>query len=137
MPGFLNRPTRHLFFTGKGGVGKTSLSAAAALSLADVGKKGLWVSHAEPQRTERIGGLRAAVHGANDEIMSAADLVIGVSRRVAGRCRRLRPGPGRRNSSSKRPFKAWKVVGLAVGRCQEHGVLRPTAPGPGRALRQS
>lgn len=28
LPGFLNRPTRHLFFTGKGGVGKTSLSNA-------------------------------------------------------------------------------------------------------------
>jgi len=28
--GFLSHPTRHLFFTGKGGVGKTSLSTAAA-----------------------------------------------------------------------------------------------------------
>jgi arsenite-transporting ATPase len=27
--GLLNRPTRHMFFTGKGGVGKTSLSTAA------------------------------------------------------------------------------------------------------------
>ena len=42
--GFLNHPTRHLFFTGKGGVGKTSLSAAAALALADGGKKVLLVS---------------------------------------------------------------------------------------------
>jgi arsenite/tail-anchored protein-transporting ATPase len=41
---FLNRPTRHLFFTGKGGVGKTSLSAAAALALADAGKRVLLVS---------------------------------------------------------------------------------------------
>jgi len=29
---FLDRPTRHLFFTGKGGVGKTSLSTATALA---------------------------------------------------------------------------------------------------------
>ena len=36
--GFLGQPTRDLFFTGKGGVGKTSLSAAAALALADAGK---------------------------------------------------------------------------------------------------
>jgi arsenite-transporting ATPase len=43
-PSFLTRPTRHLFFTGKGGVGKTSLSAATALSLADAGKKVLLVS---------------------------------------------------------------------------------------------
>ena len=42
--GFLSLPTRHLFFTGKGGVGKTSLSAAAAVSLADAGKKVLLVS---------------------------------------------------------------------------------------------
>jgi arsenite/tail-anchored protein-transporting ATPase len=43
-PGFLDRPTRHLFFTGKGGVGKTSLSTATALALADAGKKVLLVS---------------------------------------------------------------------------------------------
>ncbi|MFY7817356.1 MAG: arsenical pump-driving ATPase [Akkermansiaceae bacterium] len=36
--------TRYLFFTGKGGVGKTSLSCAAALSLADAGKRVLLVS---------------------------------------------------------------------------------------------
>ncbi len=42
--GFLNNPTRNLFFTGKGGVGKTSLSTAAALRLADTGKKVLLVS---------------------------------------------------------------------------------------------
>ena len=84
MPGLLNRPTRHLFFTGKGGVGQTSLSTAAALSLADAGKKVLSVSHPERQRTDCIGGLRAAALGANDEILSAADWVVGVSRRVAG-----------------------------------------------------
>jgi arsenite-transporting ATPase len=37
-------PTRYLFFTGKGGVGKTSLSTATALSLADGGKRVLLVS---------------------------------------------------------------------------------------------
>ena len=42
--GFLNHPTRHLFFTGKGGVGKTSLSTAAALALADAGNQVLLVS---------------------------------------------------------------------------------------------
>jgi arsenite-transporting ATPase len=44
LVGFLNHPTRHLFFTGKGGVGKTSLSTACALTLADAGKKVLLVS---------------------------------------------------------------------------------------------
>jgi len=36
--------TRHLFFTGKGGVGKTSLSCATALALAESGKQVLVVS---------------------------------------------------------------------------------------------
>jgi len=40
----LQQPTRFLFFTGKGGVGKTSLSCAAALSMADQGKRVLLVS---------------------------------------------------------------------------------------------
>lgn len=40
----LQNPTRHLFFTGKGGVGKTSLSCATAIALADQGLKILLVS---------------------------------------------------------------------------------------------
>jgi len=44
VPGFLTQPTRYLFFTGKGGVGKTSLSTATALTLADAGQKVLLVS---------------------------------------------------------------------------------------------
>lgn len=41
---FLDSPTRHLFFTGKGGVGKTALACATALRLADAGKRTLIVS---------------------------------------------------------------------------------------------
>lgn len=37
-------PTRFLFFTGKGGVGKTSIASAASLRLADAGKTVLLVS---------------------------------------------------------------------------------------------
>lgn len=40
----LDTPTRFLFFTGKGGVGKTSLSCAVAVTLADRGAKVLLVS---------------------------------------------------------------------------------------------
>ena len=36
--------TRFLFFTGKGGVGKTSLSCATALKLVEAGKRVLLVS---------------------------------------------------------------------------------------------
>jgi arsenite/tail-anchored protein-transporting ATPase len=38
------KATRYLFFTGKGGVGKTSLACATAVSLADQGRKVLLVS---------------------------------------------------------------------------------------------
>ena len=40
----LDHPTRFLFFTGKGGVGKTSVACAAAIALADAGRKVLLVS---------------------------------------------------------------------------------------------
>ena len=44
LAAFLHAPTRFLFFTGKGGVGKTSLSCATALKLAESGKRVLLVS---------------------------------------------------------------------------------------------
>jgi arsenite-transporting ATPase len=55
--GFLNHPTRHLFFTGKGGVGKTSLSTAAALTLADAGKKVLLVSTDAASNLDEMLGI--------------------------------------------------------------------------------
>ena len=44
LPRFLAEPPRHLFFTGKGGVGKTSVACATALALASAGKRVLLVS---------------------------------------------------------------------------------------------
>ena len=44
MLSFLRDPCRFLFFTGKGGVGKTSLACAAALALTDIGRSVLLVS---------------------------------------------------------------------------------------------
>lgn len=57
VPSFLNRPTRHLFFTGKGGVGKTSLSTATALTLADAGKKVLLVSTDAASNLDEMLGI--------------------------------------------------------------------------------
>ena len=55
--GFLDHPTRHLFFTGKGGVGKTSLSTAAALTLADADKKVLLVSTDAASNLDEMLGI--------------------------------------------------------------------------------
>jgi arsenite-transporting ATPase len=55
--GFLMYPTRHLFFTGKGGVGKTSLSTAAALTLADAGKQVLLVSTDAASNLDEMLGI--------------------------------------------------------------------------------
>lgn len=56
-PGFLVAPTRHLFFTGKGGVGKTSLSTATALALADAGQKVLLVSTDAASNLDEMLGI--------------------------------------------------------------------------------
>jgi CO dehydrogenase nickel-insertion accessory protein CooC1 len=55
-PGFLADPTRFLIFTGKGGVGKTSVACAAALAHADNGKSALLVS-TDPVRDHYDEGL--------------------------------------------------------------------------------
>ncbi|MFA9218881.1 MAG: TRC40/GET3/ArsA family transport-energizing ATPase, partial [Sphingomonadaceae bacterium] len=56
-PGFLLHPTPYLFFTGKGGVGKTSLSTAAALQLADTGKQVLLVSTDAASNLDEMLGI--------------------------------------------------------------------------------
>ncbi|MGQ2967562.1 MAG: arsenical pump-driving ATPase [Allorhizobium sp.] len=53
----LQKPTRHLFFTGKGGVGKTSLSCATAIALADQGLKILLVSTDPASNLDEMLGL--------------------------------------------------------------------------------
>jgi arsenite-transporting ATPase len=55
--GCIDHPTRHLFFTGKGGVGKTSLSTAVALTLADAGKKVLLVSTDAASNLDEMLGI--------------------------------------------------------------------------------
>ena len=52
----LESPPRHLFFTGKGGVGKTSLSSAAAVALADRGKRVLLVSTDPASNLDQVFG---------------------------------------------------------------------------------
>lgn len=68
---FLNDTTRYLFFTGKGGVGKTSLACATALVLADQGKKVLLVStdpasNLDEVLRQKLTSIPTAIPGAKD-----------------------------------------------------------------------
>jgi len=54
---FLSNSPRFLFFTGKGGVGKTSLACAAAISLADSGLRVLLVSTDPASNVGQVFGI--------------------------------------------------------------------------------
>lgn len=58
----LDHPTRFLFFTGKGGVGKTSLSCASAIALAEKGLKVLLVSTDPASNLDEMLGAQLASH---------------------------------------------------------------------------
>src|SRR6056297_2298630 len=59
---FINHPTRNLFFTGKGGVGKTSVACATAVKLADAGKKVLLVSTDPASNLDEVLGVTLGNH---------------------------------------------------------------------------
>ncbi len=59
-----NTKTKYLFFTGKGGVGKTSLACATAVELADSGKVVLLVS------TDPASNLKDVLESPVDENIS-------------------------------------------------------------------
>ena len=55
---FLDQPPRFLFFTGKGGVGKTSIACATAIQLADAGRQVLLVSTDPASNVGQVFGIR-------------------------------------------------------------------------------
>jgi len=55
--------TKYLFFTGKGGVGKTSIACAVAVSLADSGKKVLLVSTDPASNLQDVFATELSGHG--------------------------------------------------------------------------
>jgi arsenite-transporting ATPase len=54
----IQSPTRILFFTGKGGVGKTSAACATAIGLADAGKRVLLVSTDPASNLDEVLGVK-------------------------------------------------------------------------------
>jgi len=54
---FFQNPPRYLFFTGKGGVGKTSIACACAVELADAGQKVLLVSTDPASNVGQVFGV--------------------------------------------------------------------------------
>jgi arsenite-transporting ATPase len=54
---FLEQPPRFLFFTGKGGVGKTSIACATAIQLAEVGRRVLLVSTDPASNVGQVFGI--------------------------------------------------------------------------------
>lgn len=59
---FLENATRNLFFTGKGGVGKTSVACATAVRLADAGKRVLLVSTDPASNLDEVLGVQLGHH---------------------------------------------------------------------------
>ncbi len=54
--------TRYLFFTGKGGVGKTTTASAVAVALADAGKRTLIISTDPASNLDDVFGVTAGSH---------------------------------------------------------------------------
>jgi arsenite-transporting ATPase len=71
---FLKSPTRFLFFTGKGGVGKTSLACASAIALADAGRRVMLVSTDPASNLDEVLGV---------ELSSQPTAIPGVPRLAA------------------------------------------------------
>jgi arsenite-transporting ATPase len=111
---FLNQPPRFMFFTGKGGVGKTSISCATAIHLAESGKKVLLVSTDPASNVGQVFGIQignqitsvpavnnldaleidpqAAAQGYRDRIVNPVrgllpdDVVKGIEEQLSGAC---------------------------------------------------
>ncbi|WP_075081373.1 arsenical pump-driving ATPase [Terrimicrobium sacchariphilum] len=94
---FLSSATRFLFFTGKGGVGKTSLACATAISLADAGRRVLLVStdpasnldevletplSHEPRQIPRVPGLFALNIDPQEAARQYREKIIGPMRGI-------------------------------------------------------
>jgi arsenite-transporting ATPase len=111
---FLDQPPRFLFFTGKGGVGKTSIACATAIQLAEAGNRVLLVSTDPASNVGQVFGIaignnitavpavpnlsaleidpQAAAQGYRDRIVNPVrgilpdDVVRGIEEQLSGAC---------------------------------------------------
>ena len=111
---FLEQPPRFLFFTGKGGVGKTSIACATAIQLAEAGNRVLLVSTDPASNVGQVFGIsignnitvvpavanlsaleidpQAAAQGYRDRIVNPVrgilpdDVVKGIEEQLSGAC---------------------------------------------------
>jgi arsenite-transporting ATPase len=96
---FLEDTPRFLFFTGKGGVGKTSIACAAALTLAESGKRVLLVSTDPASNVGQVFGMSIgntitkvpAVHGLSALEIDPDQAVQAYRERIVGPVRALLP----------------------------------------------
>jgi arsenite-transporting ATPase len=96
---FLDNAPRFLFFTGKGGVGKTSIACATALTLARAGKKVLLVSTDPASNVGQVFGLSIgntitevpAVHGLSALEIDPEQAAEAYRERIVGPVRALLP----------------------------------------------
>jgi len=81
---YLEKATRNFFFTGKGGVGKTTLACATAVALADRGERVLLVSTDPASNLDEVLGV--ALSGSPTPVPEVAGLVaINVNPEAAAR----------------------------------------------------
>ena len=108
MATLIQQPTRILFFTGKGGVGKTSAACATAIGLADAGKRVAARQHrsgVEPRRGARRGALGEPDRGAGRARALGAE---HRSRGGGARLPRARGRPRTAASSRRSRSRAWR-----------------------------
>ena len=159
MTTFLADPSRYLFFTGKGGVGKTALACATAIRLADAGKRILLVStdpasnldemlgrgalestHGGPGRREALGAQHRSREGrrriprARDRAVSR-DLDSGPDRRAPRAARRRVHRGDRRVRRVRRAPGGRRAERAVRSRALRHGADRTHAEAPQLAAR--